>query len=132
MAINKGTLTFDKEPTGTITTVQVGDGATLDIGDKHCIQSRKLMAKVLFLPIIQLWPLPTDKDTYGKIKANYIKNSENGTNLNMTLNGAMHKGETTTLKLFTVLIPLKQRLKAAVLTWSQNPVTSLLTMATDI
>lgn len=43
----------------------------------------------------------TDKDTYGKIKANYIKISENGTNLNMTLNGAaLAKGETTTLKLF--------------------------------
>lgn len=34
LAINKGTLTFDKEPTDTITTVQVGNGATLDIGDK--------------------------------------------------------------------------------------------------
>lgn len=43
----------------------------------------------------------TDKDTYGKIKANYIKISENGTNLNMTLNSAaLAKGETATFKLF--------------------------------
>lgn len=43
----------------------------------------------------------TDKDTYGKIKANYIKISENDTNLNMTLNGAaLAKGETATFKLF--------------------------------
>ena len=43
----------------------------------------------------------TDKDTYGKIHANYVNISENGTNLNMTLNGAaLAKGETTTLKLF--------------------------------
>lgn len=39
----------------------------------------------------------TDKDTYGKIHANYVNISE----LNMTLNGAaLAKGETTTLKLF--------------------------------
>lgn len=103
LAINKGTLTFDKEPTGTITTVQVGDGATLDIGDKtlHSTGDKADGEGVIFADNSTLAFTVTDKDTYGKIKANYIKISENGTNLNMTLNGAaLAKGETTTLKLF--------------------------------
>ena len=103
LAINKGTLTFDKEPTGTITTVQVGDGATLDIGDKtlHSSGDKVDGEGVIFADNSTLAFTITDKDTYGKIKANYIKISENGTNLNMTLNGAaLAKGETTTLKLF--------------------------------
>ena len=103
LAINKGTLTFDKEPTGTITTVQVGNGATLDIGDKtlHSSGDKADGEGVIFADNSTLAFTVTDKDTYGKIKANYIKISENGTNLNMTLNGAaLAKGETTTLKLF--------------------------------
>ena len=103
LAINKGTLTFDKEPTGTITTVQVGNGATLDIGDKtlHSTGDKADGEGVIFADNSTLAFTVTDKDTYGKIKANYIKISENGTNLNMTLNGAaLAKGETTTLKLF--------------------------------
>ena len=103
LAINKGTLTFDKEPTDTITTVQVGNGATLDIGDKtlHSTGDKADGEGVIFADNSTLAFTVTDKDTYGKIKANYIKISENGTNLNMTLNGAaLAKGETTTLKLF--------------------------------
>ncbi len=103
LAINKGTLTFDKEPTGTITTVQVGDGATLDIGNKtlHSSGDKADGEGVIFADNSTLAFTVTDKDTYGKIKANYIKISENGTNLNMTLNSAaLAKGETATFKLF--------------------------------
>ena len=103
LAINKGTLTFDKEPTDTITTVQVGNGATLDIGDKtlHSTGDKADGEGVIFADNSTLAFTVTDKDTYGKIKANYIKISENGTNLNMTLNGAaLAKGETATFKLF--------------------------------
>ena len=103
LAINKGTLTFDKEPTGTITTVQVGNGATLDIGNKtlHSTGDKADGEGVIFADNSTLAFTVTDKDTYGKIKANYIKISENGTNLNMTLNGAaLAKGETATFKLF--------------------------------
>ena len=104
LAINKGTLTFDKEPTDTITTVQVGNGATLDIGDKmlHSTGDKADGEGVIFADNSTLAFTVTDKDTYGKIKANYIKISENGTNLNMTLNGtALAKGETATFKLFS-------------------------------
>lgn len=103
LAINKGTLTFDKEPTDTITTVQVGKGATLDIGDKtlHSSGDKADGEGVIFADNSTLAFTVTDKDTYGKIKANYIKISENGTNLNMTLNSAaLAKGETATFKLF--------------------------------
>ena len=103
LAINKGTLTFDKEPTDTITTVQVGNGATLDIGDKtlHSTGDKADGEGVIFADNSTLAFNVTDKDTYGKIKANYIKISETGTNLNMTLNGAaLAKGETATFKLF--------------------------------
>ena len=103
LAINKGTLTFDKEPTGTITTVQVGNGATLDIGNKtlHSSGDKADGEGVIFADNSTLAFTVTDKDTYGKIKANYIKISENDTNLNMTLNGAaLAKGETATFKLF--------------------------------
>lgn len=103
LAINKGTLTFNKEPTGTITTVQIGNGATLDIGDKtlHSTGDKADGEGVIFADNSTLAFTVTDKDTYGKIKANYIKISENGTNLNMTLNGAaLAKGETATFKLF--------------------------------
>lgn len=103
LAINKGTLTFDKEPTDTITTVQVGNGSTLDIGDKtlHSTGDKADGEGIFFADNSTLAFTVTDKDTYGKIHANYINISENGTNLNMTLNGAaLAKGETTTLKLF--------------------------------
>lgn len=102
LAANKGILTFDKEPTGTITTVQVGNGATLDIGDKTLHSTGDADGEgVFFADNSTLAFTVTDKDTYGKIYANYVNISENGTNLNMTLNGAaLAKGETTTLKLF--------------------------------
>src|SRR5699024_2829411 len=79
LAINKGTLTFDKEPIDTITTVQVGDGATLDIGDKtlHSTGDKADGEGIIFADNSTLAFTVTDKDTYGKIKANYIKISEN-------------------------------------------------------
>ena len=104
LAINKGTLSFDKEPTDTITTVQVGEGTTLDIGTNtlHSGGEKAVSGEgVHFKDNSTLAFTVTDKDTYGKIHANYVNISENGTNLNMTLNGAaLAKGETTTLKLF--------------------------------
>ena len=101
--IKKGTMVYDKEINGGASSVVVGEGATLDIGDKilHSTGDKADGEGVIFADNSTLAFTVTDKDTYGKIKANYIKISENGTNLNMTLNGAaLAKGETTTLKLF--------------------------------
>lgn len=103
LAANKGILTFDKEPTGTITTVQVGNGATLDIGDKTLHSTGDTDGEgVHFKDNSTLAFTVTDKDTYGKIYANYVNISENGTNLNMTLNSAaLAEGdEPLTIKLF--------------------------------
>lgn len=103
LAANKGILTFDKEPTGTITTVQVGNGATLDIGDKTLHSTGDADGEgVFFADNSTLAFTVTDKDTYGKIHANYVNISENGTNLNMTLNSAaLAEGdEPLTIKLF--------------------------------
>ena len=75
----------------------------MDIGDKtlHSTGDKADGEGVIFADNSTLAFTVTDKDTYGKIKANYIKISENGTNLNMTLNGAaLAKGETATFKLF--------------------------------
>lgn len=102
--IKKGTMVYDKEINGGASSVVVGEGATLDIwtnalhsgGDKGVDGEG-----VHFKDNSTLAFTVTDKDTYGKIYANYVNISENGTNLNMTLNGAaLAKGETTTLKLF--------------------------------
>lgn len=103
LAANKGILTFDKEPTGTITTVQVGNGATLDIGDKTLHSTGDTDGEgVHFKDNSTLAFTVTDKDTYGKIYANYVNISENGTNLNMILNSAaLAEGdEPLTIKLF--------------------------------
>ena len=103
LAANKGILTFDKEPTGPITTVQVGNGATLDIGDKTLHSTGDTDGEgVHFKDNSTLAFTVTDKDTYGKIHANYVNISENGTNLNMTLNSAaLAEGdEPLTIKLF--------------------------------
>lgn len=102
--IKKGTMVYDKEINGGASSVVVGEGATLDIGTNalHSGGYKGVDGEgVHFKDNSTLAFTVTDKDTYGKIKANYIKISENGTNLNMTLNGAaLAKGETTTLKLF--------------------------------
>ena len=102
--IKKGTMVYDKEINGGASSVVVGEGATLDIGTNalHSGGDKGVDGEgVHFKDNSTLAFTVTDKDTYGKIYANYINISENGTNLNMTLNGAaLAKGETTTLKLF--------------------------------
>lgn len=102
--IKKGTMVYDKEIYGGASSVVVGEGATLDIGTNalHSGGDKGVDGEgVHFKDNSTLAFTVTDKDTYGKIHANYVNISENGTNLNMTLNGAaLAKGETTTLKLF--------------------------------
>ncbi|MBS6995446.1 MAG: autotransporter domain-containing protein [Azospirillum sp.] len=102
--IKKGTMVYDKEINGGASSVVVGEGATLDIGTNalHSGGYKGVDGEgVHFKDNSTLAFTVTDKDTYGKIHANYVNISENGTNLNMTLNGAaLAKGETTTLKLF--------------------------------
>lgn len=102
--IKKGTMVYDKEINGGASSVVVGEGATLDIGTNalHSGGDKGVDGEgVHFKDNSTLAFTVTDKDTYGKIHANYVNISENGTNLNMTLNGAaLAKGETTTLKLF--------------------------------
>ena len=102
--IKKGTMVYDKEINGGASSVVVGEGATLDIGANalHSGGEKGIDSEgVHFKDNSTLAFTVTDKDTYGKIYANYVNISENGTNLNMTLNGAaLAKGETTTLKLF--------------------------------
>lgn len=102
--IKKGTMVYDKEINGGASSVVVGEGATLDIGTNalHSGGDKGVDGEgVHFKDNSTLAFTVTDKDTYGKIYANYINISKNGTNLNMTLNGAaLAKGETTTLKLF--------------------------------
>lgn len=102
--IKKGTMVYDKEINGGASSVIVGEGATLDIGTNalHSGGEKGVDSEgVHFKDNSTLAFTVTDKDTYGKIHANYVNISENGTNLNMTLNGAaLAKGETTTLKLF--------------------------------
>ena len=102
--IKKGTMVYDKEISGGASSVIVGEGATLDIGTNtlHSGGEKAVSGEgVHFKDNSTLAFTVTDKDTYGKIHANYVNISENGTNLNMTLNGAaLAKGETTTLKLF--------------------------------
>lgn len=99
--INGGTFTFDKEPTGTITTVNVKSGAILDIGDKTLVSSGDTAGEgVKFADNSTLAFTITDKNTYGKIKADLIDISTTGTNLNMTLNSAaLAKDETATFKI---------------------------------
>ena len=102
--IQKGTMVYDKEISDGASSVVVGEGATLDIGTNalHSGGDKGVDGEgVHFKDNSTLVFTVTDKDTYGKIYANYVNISKNGTNLNMTLNGAaLAKGETTTLKLF--------------------------------
>ncbi len=102
--IKKGTMVYDKEINGGASSVVVGEGATLDIGTNalHSGGYKGVDGEgVHFKDNSTLAFTVTDKDTYGKIHANYVNISENGTNLNMTLNSAaLAKGETATFKLF--------------------------------
>ena len=104
LAITKGIFSFDKEPAGTITTVEVADGATLDIG-LNILRSeggyKEYGEGVYFKDNSTLKFTATSADTHGQIKANYFNISENGTMLNMTLNGAaIEKDSSITIQLF--------------------------------
>ena len=103
--IKKGTMVYDKEINGGASSVVVGEGATLDIGTNalHSGGEKGIDGEgVHFKDNSTLAFTVTDKDTYGKIHANYVNISENGTNLNMTLNSAaLAEGdEPLTIKLF--------------------------------
>ena len=103
--IQKGTLTYDKEIDGGASSVVVGEGATLDIGDNelHSGGEKEVAGEgVHFKDNSTLKFTVTDKDTYGKIYANYVNISENGTTLDMSLNSAALSAgdEPLTLKLF--------------------------------
>lgn len=103
--IQKGTMVYDKEINGGASSVVVGEGATLDIGDNalHSGGEKDVAGEgVHFKDNSTLKFTVTDKDTYGKIYANYVNISENGTTLNMSLNSAaLSAGDKPlTLKLF--------------------------------
>lgn len=103
LTIAKGTLTFDKEPVDTITTVKVANGATLDIGlnTLHSTGDKEDGEGVYFNDNSTLKFTVTSADTHGQIKANYVNISENGTTLNMTFNGAaIEKDSSITIQLF--------------------------------
>lgn len=104
LTVAKGTLNFDKETTGTITSVQVNNGATLDIGDKtlHSTGHKASGEGVTFADNSTLKFAVTSKDKHGQIKANYVNISDKGTTLNMALNGAaLSEGDgPLTIKLF--------------------------------
>lgn len=96
--INTGTFTYDKKTTGTITTVNVASGATLDIGDKTLVSTGDVAGEgVKFADNSTLAFTITDKTQYGKINAEIIDISTNGTKLNLTLNkSALAKDEKET------------------------------------
>ena len=103
--IQKGTLTYDKELDGSASSVVVGEGATLDIGanELHSGGEKEVEGEgVHFKDNSTLKFTVTDKDTYGKIYANYVNISENGTTLDMSLNSAALSAgdDLLTLKLF--------------------------------
>ena len=103
--IQKGTLTYDKELDGGASSVVVGEGATLDIGanELHSGGEKEVAGEgVHFKDNSTLKFTVTDKDTYGKIYANYVNISENGTTLDMSLNSAALSAgdDPLTLKLF--------------------------------
>ena len=103
--IQKGTLTYDKELDGGASSVVVGEGATLDIGanELHSGGDKEVDGEgVHFKDNSTLKFTVTDKDNYGKIYANYVNISKNGTTLDMSLNSAALKegDKPLTLKLF--------------------------------
>ena len=103
--IKKGTMLYDKEFEGSATNVIVGEGATLDIG-ANTLHSGGDVGEddgVVFKDNSTLKFTVTDQNNYGKIFANYVQISENGTTLDMTLNGAaLAKGDKMTLQLFNL------------------------------
>ena len=89
--IQKGTLVYDKNIESGASSVVVGNGATLDIGTNalHSGGEKEVEGEgVFFKDNSTLKFALTDKDTYGKIYANYVNISENGTTLDLSLNGA--------------------------------------------
>lgn len=105
LTVAKGTLNFDKPNAGNhgITTVEVANGATLDIGlnTLHSTGDKKDGEGVYFKDNSTLKFTATSADTHGQIKANYVNISENGTTLNMNFNGAaLAKDESITIQLF--------------------------------
>lgn len=105
LTVAKGTLNFDKPNAGNhgITTVEVANGATLDIGlnTLHSTGDKEDGEGVLFKDNSTLKFTATSADTHGQIKANYVNISENGTTLNMNFNGAaLAKDESMTIQLF--------------------------------
>ena len=100
--IQKGTLTYDKELAGGASSVWVDSGATLDIGTNalHSGGDKDYPGEgVHFKDNSTLKFTVTDKDTYGKIYANYVNISENGTTLDMNLNSAALKEGDEPLKI---------------------------------
>ena len=105
LTVAKGTLNFDKPNAGNhgITTVEVANGATLNIGlnTLHSTGDKKDGEGVYFKDNSTLKFTATSADTHGQIKANYVNISENGTTLNMNFNGAaLAKDESMTIQLF--------------------------------
>lgn len=103
LTVAKGTLNFDKEPTDTITTVEVKSGATLDIGlnTLHSTGDKADGEGVLFADNSTLKFTATSAEEHGKIRANYVNISENGTTLDMTFNSAaLKEGESLDIQLF--------------------------------
>ena len=103
--IQKGTLVYDKDIESGASSVVVDSGATLDIGTNalHSGGEKEVEGEgVFFKDNSTLKFALTDKDTYGKIYANYVNISENGTTLDLSLNGsALSEGDNPlTIKLF--------------------------------
>ena len=103
--IQKGTMVYDKEIDGGASSVVVGEGATLDIGanELHSGGEKEVAGEgVHFKDNSTLKFTVTDKDIYGKIYANYVNISKNGTTLDMSLNSAALSAgdDPLTLKLF--------------------------------
>ncbi len=100
--IQKGTLTYDKELDGGASSIWVDSGATLDIGTNalHSGGDKDYPGEgVHFKDNSTLKFTVTDKDTYGKIYANYVNISNNGTTLDMNLNSAALKEGDEPLKI---------------------------------
>lgn len=103
LTVAKGTLNFDKEMTSTITTVEVASGATLDIGlnTLHSTGDKADGEGVLFKDNSTLKFITTSAEEHGKVLANYVNISENGTTLDMTFNGAaLGEEDSMTIRLF--------------------------------
>lgn len=108
--VNKGTLTYDKAPAlfdnsneNTFLSVRVADGATLDILNNTLVVNgyKEEGDGVFFKDNSTLKFTATSAEEHGKILANYVNISENGTTLDMTFNGAaLAEGESLDIQLF--------------------------------